>query len=225
MQHIGFIMDGNRRWAKKLGNVASFGHQNGFKKMENVFDMCLKAEIPYVSMWGLSKENITERSEEEIKTLFTIIRTQILSLGQTMKEKSIRFEIVWDLWLLPADVREVLLNTIELTKEGVAMTTIFAVAYSGQDEIVRWIRRCMREGIDPENLTEKEFLQYIDTGSYPPPNVIVRTGGYVRHSGYFLYQSAYSEYFFTDTLWPDFSQKDFDAVIDFYSMQQRNFGK
>lgn len=94
MQHIGFIMDGNRRWANKLGNLASFGHQNGFKKMENVLDMCLKANIPYVSMWGLSKENITERSEEEINTLFTIIRTQILSLGQTMKEKSIRFEIV-----------------------------------------------------------------------------------------------------------------------------------
>ncbi len=130
-------MDGNRRWAKKLGNVASFGHQNGFKNMENVLDMCLKAEIPYVSMWGLSKENITERSEEEIKALFTIIRTQILSLGQTMKEKGVRFEIVGDLWLLPADVREALLNTIDLTKDGTVMTTIFAVAYSGQDEIIR----------------------------------------------------------------------------------------
>ncbi len=83
----------------------------------------------------------------------------------------------------------------------------------------------MREGIDPDTLTEKEFLRYLDTGVYLPPNVIVRTGGHVRHSGYFLYQSAYSEYFFTDTLWPDFSQKDFDAVVDFYSAQQRNFGK
>jgi undecaprenyl diphosphate synthase len=87
MQHIGFIMDGNRRWAKKLGNIASFGHKNGFKNIENVLDMCLSAKIPYVSMWGLSKENITERSSEEIAALFEIIRTQVTVLAEKLKKE------------------------------------------------------------------------------------------------------------------------------------------
>lgn len=225
MKHIGFIMDGNRRWAKKLGNIASFGHKNGFKNMENVLDMCLSVGIPFVSMWGLSKENITERSSEEINDLFNIIRTQIPQLVEKLKKNSIKLEVVGDLWLLPADVRTALLDGIDATKEGTAMTVILAVAYSGQDEIIRAVRRCMLEWIDPNSLNEKEFLQYLDTGAYPPPDVIVRTGGHIRHSGYFLYQSAYSEYFFTETLWPDFAQKDFDAVVAFYDSLQRNFGK
>jgi undecaprenyl diphosphate synthase len=106
------------------------------------------------------------------------------------------------------------------------MTFVLAFAYSGQDEIVRAVKRCMQEWIDPSWLTEETFLKYLDTGAYPPPDIIVRTGGNVRHSGYFLYQSAYSEYFFTETLWPDFSQKDFDAVISYYETEiQRNFWK
>lgn len=225
MQHIGFIMDGNRRWAKKLGNITSFGHKNGFKNIEKVLDMCLAAGIPIVSMWGLSKENITERSRLEIETLFGIIRTEITSLAGRMKKKGIRFQTVGDLTLLPDDVRTALLDAIDVTKDGTTMTAILAVAYSGQDEIVRGVRRCIQEWVNPETLTEKDFLQYLDTGAYPPPDVIVRTGWHMRHSGYFLYQSAYSEYFFTETLWPDFGQKDFDSVLDFFAAAKRNFGK
>ena len=105
------------------------------------------------------------------------------------------------------------------------MTAILAVAYSGQDEIVRGIKKCISAGVDLLKLTEKEFLSYLDTGAYPPPDLIVRTGGRNRHSGYFLYQSAYSEYFFTDTLWPDFSAKDFEEALNSYRASERNFGK
>lgn len=225
MQHIGFIMDGNRRWAKKLKNIASFGHRNGFRNIENVLDMCHNAQIPFVSMWWLSKENIVERSREEIEALFEIIRTQVIALAGRMKEKGVRFQTVGDLTLLPDDVRTALLDATELTKDGTVMTAILAVAYSGQDEIIRGVRRCIAEWVNPETLTEKDFPHYLDTGAYPPPDVIVRTGGHMRHSGYFLYQSAYSEYFFTETLWPDFWQKDLDAVLDFFAATKRNFGK
>lgn len=225
MQHIWFIMDGNRRWAKRLKNIASFGHKNGFRNIENVLDMCHNAQIPFVSMWWLSKENITERSREEIEALFEIIRTQVIALAGRMKEKGVRFQTVGDLTLLPDDVRTALLDATELTKDGTVMTAILAVAYSGQDEIIRGVRRCIAEWVNPETLTEKDFLHYLDTGAYPPPDVIVRTGGHMRHSGYFLYQSAYSEYFFTETLWPDFGQKDLDAVLDFFAATKRNFGK
>ncbi len=105
------------------------------------------------------------------------------------------------------------------------MTFILAIAYSGQDEIVRAVKRCIVEGVDAHTVTEKSFLTYLDTGKYPPLDLIVRTGGSIRHSGYFLYQSAYSEYYFTETLWPDFGKEDFEKALDFYHGIARNFGK
>lgn len=116
MQHIGFIMDGNRRWAKKLGNIASFGHKNGFNAMDRVLEMCLQAQIPYVSMWGLSKENISERSSDEIDAIYGIMREKIPELVGKMQEKSINFQTVGDLWLLPEDIRGLLLDAIEHTQ-------------------------------------------------------------------------------------------------------------
>jgi undecaprenyl diphosphate synthase len=225
MEHIGFIMDGNRRWAKKLKNLISFWHLRGGENIEKVLGMCLAKNISYVSMWALSKENITERDSEEVAAIYELIRTKVPKLVTSMKEKSIKFETIGDLWLLPDDVRNLLFEATESTKEGTAMTFILAFAYGGQDEIVRGVKRCILEGIDPSTLDDKTFLQYLDSGAFPPPNLIVRTGGNIRHSGYFLYQSAYSEYYFTETLWPDFDQAEFDRAVSYYEKVQRNFGK
>ncbi len=225
MQHIGFIMDGNRRWAKKLGNIVSFGHEKGWESIDRVLQMCLSAGISFVSMWALSRENITERSSEEVATIFNILRTKMPKLVELCKKHSIRFETVGDLWALPADIRGLLLDSIEATQGGTAMTFILALWYGGQDEIVRATKRCLLEWVDPATLDEKTFLTYLDTGTYPPPDLIVRTWGNIRHSGYFLYQSAYSEYYFTDTLWPDFDQAEFDKAVSFYNSVKRNFGK
>lgn len=187
--------------------------------------MCLAKGISYVSMWALSKENITERDAGEIAGIYELIRTKLPKLATTMQGKSIKFETVGDLWLLPEDVRKVLFDSMEATKEGTAMTFILAFGYGGQDEIVRGVKRCLLEGVDPATLDNKTFLTYLDSGAYPPPDLIVRTGGNIRHSGYFLYQSAYSEYYFTETLWPDFDQVAFDGAIAFYDHVARNFGK
>ena len=218
-------MDGNRRWAKKLKNIAAFGHDKGSDKIETVLEMALNKNIPYVSMWALSKENITERAAEEVVCIYSLIRNKLPKLVHRFLEKGIRFQVIGDISLIPDDVRQVLLNSIEATSDCQAMTFILAFWYSGQDEIVRGVKKCLQAGVDPETLDEKEFLTYMDSGAYPPPDLIVRTGGNIRHSGYFLYQSAYSEYFFTETLWPDFSQSDFDAAVSFYEWVKRNFGK
>lgn len=225
MKHIGFIMDGNRRWAKKIGNLVSFGHSKGGDNVENVLKMCLDAGIKYTSMWALSSENLTSRSEKELADIFDLFRKKVPPLIEKLKSHKINLKVVGDLWLLPVDVREILLNAIDETVDGDAMTFILAIAYGGQDEIIRGIRRFVAEGQKIEDLNEKNFLEYLDTGTFPPPDLIVRTGGYERHSGYFLYQSAYSEYFFTDTLWPDFSADDFQAALDSYNKTKRNFGK
>lgn len=225
MKHIGFIMDGNRRWAKKLGNIASFGHSKWGDRVEEVLQMCLDEKIEYVSMWALSSENITSRSEKELSDIFDLFRKKVPPLVEKLKQKSITLQVVWDLWLLPTDVRQILFDAMDSTAGWEAMIFILAIAYGGQDEIIRGIRRFVAEWQKIEDLNETNFLEYLDTGSFPSPDLIVRTGGNTRHSGYFLYQSAYSEYYFTDTLWPDFSKKDFDAALDSFSQKKRNFGK
>lgn len=127
-------------------------------------------------MWALSKENILERSEMEIAGIFQLFREKIPKLVEKLLSNSICLDVVGDLWLVPADIRTLLLEAIEKTKNGTKMTCIFAIAYSGQDEIVRGIKRTIAEGVDPETLDEKTFITYLDTGRYPPPDLIVRTG-------------------------------------------------
>jgi undecaprenyl diphosphate synthase len=225
MEHIGFIMDGNRRWAKKLGNIPSYGHEKGGESMNRVLRMCVAAGIGHVSLWALSKENVSERSPEELSAIYGLLRRKMPELVELCQKESIRFQTVGDLWILPADIRTLLLEAMDTTSHGTKMTFILALWYSGQDEIVRATKRCLNEGVDPSTLDEKTFLQYLDSGVFPPPDLIVRTGWNIRHSGYFLYQSAYSEYYFTETLWPDFDQAEFDSALAYYEKVQRNFGK
>ena len=183
LKHIGFIMDGNRRWAKKLSNVVSFGHASWGDNIENILTLCLDAQMEYVSMWALSKENILERSEVEIAGIFQLFRDKIPKLVTKLIKNSIRLDIIGG------------------------------------------IRRAMAEWIDPISLNEKTFLTYLDSGKYPSPDLIVRTGWSIRHSWFYLYHSAYSEYFFSDTLWPDFWKVDFDKAIKSYNSTNRNFWK
>lgn len=226
MQHIGFIMDGNRRYAKKLSNLVTFGHKKWGDTLENVISYALEAQIPFVSFWALSKENILERSTEELGAIYTLIIEKFPKLVEKFIHAHIALEVVWDLWLLPSDTRMALIHAMEQTQNPTPkMTVILALGYSGQDEIVRGVKRAISEWVDPTTLTEKEFLTYLDTGRYPPPDLIVRTGGNIRHSGYFLYQSAYSEYYFTDVLWPEFDKWEFQKALSYFDGVKRNFGK
>lgn len=225
MNHIGFIMDGNRRWAKKLGNIIRVGHESGSKTFERVIDWCYDEGIPFVSFWALSKENILERNEDEIAWIYGILRESLPRLIAHAIKKNISIQFVGDIWLLPVDIRISLMEAQEKTAQNTKMTIILALAYSGQDEIIRGIRRYISEGNDISKLDEKKFLEYIDSWIFPPPDLIVRTGWAIRHSGYFLYQSAYSEYFFIEELWPDFSHADFLACLDFFRSVKRNFWK
>lgn len=148
--------------------------------------------------------------------IYGLFREKFPKMIENFQSHHIQFEVVGDLWLLPSDVRTLVMEALEKTAcETPRMTVIFALGYSGQDEIVRGVKRCIVEGIDPTTLNEKEFLTYLDTGRYPPPDLIVRTGGNIRHSGYFLYQSAYCEYYFTEKLWPEFDQEEFEKVLKY----------
>ncbi len=127
MEHIGFIMDGNRRWAKKLGNIPSYGHEKGGESLDRVLQMCLSAGISHVSLWALSKENVSERSEDELVAIYGLLRRKIPKLIELCKKESIQFQTVGDLWLLPSDVRALLLEAIDVTRTGTVMTFILAL--------------------------------------------------------------------------------------------------
>lgn len=181
--------------------------------LDQTLELCVKEGIEYISFWALAKKNIEERSADELSHIYNLLKKEIVRLTPKMVAQSVRFETIGNLHLLPDDVNEALDAAREATKDCYKHTCILAIGYGGQDEIVRATKRAIIEGVDPETLDEKSFLEYMDSGRFPAPDLIVRTGGDSRHSGYFLYQAEYSEYYFTQTLWPDFSEAEFYRAL------------
>lgn len=228
-------MDGNRRWAEKRWILKYLWHDKWADTMENTVDLCLKYWIEYVSIWALAKKNITERSSIELDHLYNLLLKRIPKMEIKFLKSGVKLETVWDLDLLPVKVKESLLDLQEKTKNLDKITFILAIWYGWQDEIVRWVKDYIKENIDSLNkdniddflneLNENKFAKYIDTGKYPTPDLIVRTGWDIRTSWYFLYQSEYSEMYFTDTLWPDFDENEFNKALASLKWAKRNFWK
>ncbi|MDD2916790.1 MAG: polyprenyl diphosphate synthase [Candidatus Gracilibacteria bacterium] len=223
--HLGFIMDGNRRWAKQHLLQTLLGHQEGSKRVEEIIELCYQEEVEYCSFWALAKKNIENRTPEELNYLYELFRESAERLLPKLLEKSIRFEWIGNPDILPAQTVELLDSIREKARNGTKMTLIFAIGYGGQDEIIRALKKFVKEGGDIETLDENTFLPFLDTGRFPAPDLIVRTGGDMRLSGYFLYQSEYSEYYFTPTLWPDFKEAEFHRALESLKGAKRNFGK
>jgi len=226
-------MDGNRRWADKKWMLKYLWHNKWADVMEETIDRCLKEWIEYISIWALAKKNL-ERTSEELNHLYDLLRKKIAVMKKKYAKNGIKFEPVWNLDLLPSDIKEKLLDLQESTKNWNKMTFILAMAYGWQDETVRWIKEFIRQNLEEiknnsegllAKLDEKEFLKYIDTGKFPAPDLIIRTGWDMRLSWYFLYQSEYSEYYFTPTYWPDFNEKEFYVALNSFKWAKRNFWK
>lgn len=223
--HLGFIMDGNRRWAKRHAFATLMGHSKGADIMEEVIEYCLEDGVETVSFWAIAKKNIEERSQEELTYLFDLLMERMETMRPKLFEKNISFRWIGNRAILPQHVVETLDSAQDDTVSHTVMTVVLAIGYGGQDEIVRAVKRAISEGANPETLDEKAFASYMDTGNLPAPDLIVRTGGDMRHSGYFLYQAEYSEYFFSDLLWPDFTRAEFDRAVSSLKSAKRNFGK
>ncbi len=230
--HVGFIMDGNRRWARKHQLEAMLGHGSGGDIVEDVVGWCLDERIECMSLWVLSHANIRKRDPKELSHIYHLLETRVPRLIPRLIERSVRLETVGDLSLLPPSCRDILQDAREQTRDGINMVCILAIGYGGRDEIVRGVRKLIENHASIESLREtlqtldeKTFKTYIDSGSYPDPDLIIRTGGDMRTSGYLLYGSEYTEYTFTETLWPDFSRKELRTILTDYRERQRNFGK
>lgn len=223
ISHIAFIVDGNRRWACERGLPIFMGHTKGYKNIEKVIKHGKKLGIKHLTFWVFSTEN-WNRSPEEVSYLLKIFREILTtkSLGTIIKEGA-KISIFGDLNRFPEDIQS---NVTELTKKTANNTTIyinFALNYGGRADILQAVNRLLAE--KKTAIDEKTFSSYLYTADQPDPDMIIRTGGEQRTSGYLPWQSVYSELYFTPTYWPDFSEKDFDAAIAEFEKRNRRFGK
>jgi undecaprenyl diphosphate synthase len=227
-RHVAVIMDGNGRWAEQRGFSRLHGHRVGKDSVRAVVETARRLNIPYLSLFAFSSEN-WQRPPREVEGLMTLLRKYLASeLGKMMKHQ-IRLLAVGSLRKLPPAVREVLRSTIEATRHNTGMTVILAVSYSGRDDIARAMRAIARKvkrgDIDPERVTQGVIADHLGTKGVPDPDLLIRTSGEMRVSNFFLWQIAYTEIFVTETLWPDFREREFLQALAFFQQRQRRFGR
>jgi undecaprenyl diphosphate synthase len=224
-KHIGFIMDGNRRWAKAKGLPSLEGHRAGLNDgVYKVLDGCQKRGVKYVTLYAFSTEN-WNRSKEEINYLIMLFRKMINDKLDELNEKKVRLNFIGHLNDWPKSMQQEINKAMELTKSNKEMTVNIALSYGGRAEIVDAAKRIVEEGLKPSEITEAKFSEYIYEAGQPDPDIIVRTSGEQRISGFMLWQAAYAELYFTDIHWPDFNEKEVDKVIAEYNHRERRFGK
>jgi len=229
VRHLGVIMDGNRRWAKKhMFKSVMRGHEKGLDAFMDTCTWCQDEGIPYLTVYAFSTEN-WERSREEVSSLFNLMGKFFRDEIDTCISRDIRIKVIGDLSRLDAESMETVRKAESMTAHCSNLVVQIAISYGGRDEIVRAIKayaeKAARGEVDPENLTEKEFENYLDTAGVPDIDLVIRTGGNRRLSNFFPWQTVYSEIWFTDVLWPDFSKADMKAALYYYETIKINKGK
>ncbi len=226
--HVAIIPDGNRRWAKEKGRPAVEGHRYAAQTtLPNLINEFIKLRIKYFTFWALSTENLASRSKEELSNLFDLTRFFLKRKYKEFEDKKIKLKVIGDLTKLPEDLQKEILKISKATMKNEKITVILGLNYGGKDEIIRTIKKIRSRFNRDEirNLTKENFAKYLDTSGIPDPDLIIRTGGEKRLSGFMLWQSEYSELYFSDLYFPDFSAKELEKSIKNYSQRQRRFGK
>lgn len=227
--HLGVIMDGNRRWAKRhsLRSLIS-GHEEGAQKFIDVCTWCIEEGVPYLSVYAFSTEN-WNRSREEVDDLMRLLKSMFIDQINLCIEKNIRVIVAGNRDLLGEDVRSVIDSVEERTRDNTALTVQIALSYGGRDEIVRAAQslcRAVRDGeIAVDAIDEAAFASRLDTRECPDIDMVIRTGGQRRLSNFFPWQTVYSEIYFIDALWPDFSKAMFLEALSYYKNVTINLGK
>ena len=226
--HVAIIMDGNGRWAKQRGLPRTEGHIRGQDALRTTLRAAARRGIKYLTVYTFSTENWS-RPQEEVDALMSILVSAIHAETPQLIAEGVRMRAIGDLSRLPQQAQDSLAESIELTKDGQQITLILALSYSSRDEIRRASQRIAAEAaagrLRPEEITEELISSYLDTAEYPDPDLVIRTGGEERISNYLLWQSAYSELYFSETYWPDFGQEALDEALAAYASRERRFGK
>ena len=217
-------MDWNRRWARSRFLPIFAWHKAGSDNVRKITELAKNKWIKYLTLWALSTDNLKKRDEKEVKWIIKLINNIESFLGD-MSELNVRFDTIWNIEELPEESQKILRRVKNNTKDNEWIILTLALIYGWQDEIIRATKKIIKAWINPDDLTREEFRKYLDTGNLPIPDVIVRTWWDIRHSWFLLYDSEYSEYFFTEKRWPEFDEIELDKVIDFFNKSKRNFGK
>jgi len=229
-KHIGFIMDGNGRWATRRGMPRKFGHRKGADTLEQIVEYCFDIGIKYVSVFAFSTEN-WKRPQEEIDYIFGLLRDYIRkqkqksqkALKEEISQKNIKIKIIGDLEKMPDDLKYEL-EEVEKDTENCDMFVLnIAMNYGGRADIVNACNKLIKDG--KTQISEEDLSNALYTSGIPDPDFIIRTAGDIRLSNFMLYQSAYSELYFTKTLWPDFSPKHLDKALKSFTKRTRKFGQ
>ena len=222
-QHIAIIMDGNGRWATERGKDRSYGHQAGVETVRRITSECTRLGVKYLTLYTFSTEN-WNRPSDEIAALMGLVLSSLED--EIFMKNNVRFRVIGDIKRLPDAVQQKLRETEEHTAKNDAMTMVVALSYSSRWEITEAVKQIVTEVHDmDEDITEETISQHLATNFMPDPDLLIRTGGELRISNYLLWQIAYSELYFCDTYWPDFSEKDLHLAIESYQNRQRRFGK
>ncbi|MFN8207804.1 MAG: isoprenyl transferase [Bacteroidales bacterium] len=227
-QHVAIIMDGNGRWAQKKGNQRIYGHRNAIQAVRDTVEASAELGIRYLTLYAFSTEN-WNRPRTEIDALMALLVSTIRTELQTLLQNNVRLLTIGDRSSLPAGVRSELEKAIEATRNNQGLSLILALSYSSRWEIIEAVKKlgsALAEGkIKPEEIDTCAFEQYLTTAGIPDPDFLIRTSGEYRLSNFLMYQVAYSELYFTDTLWPDFRRENLYKAICDYQQRERRFGK
>lgn len=227
-RHIAIIMDGNGRWAKKRLLNRIKGHEKGAETVKTVVRVCQEIGIAYLTLFAFSTEN-WQRPKTEVMALMSLLKKFIIEEQQSLMDQDIRLNAIGELGKLPQDVLEVLMKTINRTQNNQGMQINLALSYGGRDEIVQMVRQIAGKvhsgAMNPESISMEVVSDHLYTQGIPDPDLLIRTSGEIRISNFLLWQIAYSEICVTETLWPDFGEDEFLAMIKNYQGRERRYGK
>ena len=227
-QHIAVIMDGNGRWAKKKGAARIFGHRNAIQAVRETTETCAELGIRFLTLYAFSTENWS-RPKEEVDALMQLMVSTIRSEIQTLTKNNVRLITIGDTANLPSVCQRELREAIEITKGNTGLTLNIALSYSGRWEIlcaVKQIAQAVQQGdLEPDNIDESIFVNYLNTRNIPDPELLIRTSGEMRISNFLLWQIAYSELYIPEVLWPDFRKEHLYEALAAYQKRERRFGK
>ena len=225
-QHVSIIMDGNGRWAKARGKERVYGHMEGVESVRACLEAAVEDGIKYLSLYAFSEEN-WNRPQEEVMTLMELMFRSMQNEFQNMMEHNVRFMVLGNRTRLSESLNAAIDKMMADTAANDRTTIIVFLSYSGQWDILQAMKKAAAE-LSPEQfqaLDAQGFSQYLVTAGIPDPDLLIRTSGEIRISNYLLWQSAYTEYYFTDVLWPDFRKPEFRAALAEYARRDRRYGK
>ena len=220
-RHVAVIMDGNGRWAQKRLLPRSAGHSAGMKRMIALSEYLFDRGVEVVTLYALSQENLS-RSKEELAALFALFRQYFAGNVERLVKNDLRLDVIGELSLLPEDIRALIVEGKRRTEAGKRGTLVLAIAYGARQDILSAVNRAVRAG---KEVTEGEFFALLSTGAYPPPDLLIRTGKEKRLSNFLLYESAYAELYFSDKMFPAFTDADMARALENYASRDRRFGR